>query len=311
MSELRELTRALPFVGADTSVLDDARIAHVAADGNHILSHRDIPGVRLEAEETADGILGRMTIASGVRIETPIHLCFGLLQPVGVQRIRMTVTVEASASAGVLAHCLFPMAREARHEMEAELRIGEGAVLRYAEGHYHGPQGGMTVLPKARIRLERGARYFSDFALTTGRVGRLVIDYIVEAEAHAVAELTAKVFGRGEDDISIRETVMLKGEESHGLIKTRVAVQDSACAEVTGITEAQARGARGHVDCKEVIRDHAVARAIPIVKVTHPEAKVTHEAAIGSVDRKELDTLMAHGLAPEEAVELIVSGILQ
>ena len=53
------------------------------------------------------------------------------------------------------------------------------------------------------------------------------------------------------------------------------------------------------------------ASAIPIVRLFHPEAKVTHEAAIGSVDKQELETLMARGLAPDQAVELIVSGILR
>jgi Fe-S cluster assembly scaffold protein SufB len=47
------------------------------------------------------------------------------------------------------------------------------------------------------------------------------------------------------------------------------------------------------------------------VRVFYPEAKVTHEAAIGSVDKKELETLMARGLSPEQAVGLIVSGILR
>jgi Fe-S cluster assembly scaffold protein SufB len=75
--------------------------------------------------------------------------------------------------------------------------------------------------------------------------------------------------------------------------------------------EAQAKGARGHVDCREILKDNAVASAVPIVKVTHPLAKVTHEAAIGTVDRKELETLMAHGLNPEQATELIVSRMLQ
>jgi uncharacterized protein len=45
--------------------------------------------------------------------------------------------------------------------------------------------------------------------------------------------------------------------------------------------------------------------------VTHPEAKVTHEAAIGSVDRQQMETLMARGLSPEEAVHRIVAGMLR
>jgi hypothetical protein len=46
------------------------------------------------------------------------------------------------------------------------------------------------------------------------------------------------------------------------------------------------------------------------VNVTNPLAKVTHEAAIGSVDTRQIETLMAHGLSPEEAVDLIVKAIL-
>ncbi len=39
-------------------------------------------------------------------------------------------------------------------------------------------------------------------------------------------------------------------------------------------------------------------------------AKVTHEAAIGSADRHQMETLMAHGLSPHQAVDLIVGGLL-
>ncbi len=74
---------------------------------------------------------------------------------------------------------------------------------------------------------------------------------------------------------------------------------------------ASAPEARGHVDCIEVIQGNAQARAIPIVKVTHEFAKVTHEAAIGRVDKKQVETLMARGLEEEKAIDLVVSGMLR
>jgi hypothetical protein len=46
------------------------------------------------------------------------------------------------------------------------------------------------------------------------------------------------------------------------------------------------------------------------VDVKDPRAHVTHEAAIGSVDSKQLQTLMSRGLSEEEAVELIIQGLL-
>jgi Fe-S cluster assembly scaffold protein SufB len=89
-----------------------------------------------------------------------------------------------------------------------------------------------------------------------------------------------------------------------------VAVRDDARADVIGVVEGNAAGARGHVDCMEVVRDRAVVSAVPEVRVRHPQAKVTHEAAIGSVDSRQLETLMARGLAPDDAVDLIVRGML-
>ncbi|HPV83940.1 MAG TPA: SufD family Fe-S cluster assembly protein [Nitrospira sp.] len=311
MSDLEELIRVLPMVGAESSILDDTNIAHVVAHGHHILSHRTVPGLRVNMEETPDAIIGKMIIDAGVTIAQPIHMCFGLAHPTGVQQIKIDVQVNEGAQARVLSHCLFPFAKAAEHRMQAVMTIGPGASLTYTEGHYHGPHGGMQVLPHATIKIGKGARYFSDFSLLSGSVGNLDIDYLVEVEEEGLAELSAKIFGHKTDRITLKESVILRGERSRSLIKTRVVLEGDASAEITGITEAHAKGARGHVDCMEIVQGQAHASAIPIVKVFHPEAKVTHEAAIGSVDKKELETLMARGLTPEQAVELIVSGMLR
>lgn len=311
MSDLDDLRRTLPMVGAEPSILDDTNIAHVVAHGHHILSRRTVPGLRVEMEETPDAIVGKLIVEAGVQIAQPIHMCFGLAHPTGVQQITIDVQICEGAQARVLSHCLFPLAQAAEHRMQAVVEIGPGASLIYTEGHYHGPHGGMQVLPHATVKIGKGARYFSDFSLLSGSVGNLDIDYLVEVEKDGIAELTAKIFAHKTDRIALKETVVLRGERSRGLIKTRVVLDGEARAEITGITEAHAKGARGHVDCMEIVQGQAYASAIPIVRVFHPEAKVTHEAAIGSVDKKELETLMARGLTPEQAVEVIVSGILR
>jgi Fe-S cluster assembly scaffold protein SufB len=195
--------------------------------------------------------------------------------------------------------------------MDALVDLETEAELRYLEGHYHGPWGGVTVLPKAQVRVGPRARFFADFSLITGRVGKLGIKYHVEAQADAIAELSSRVFGHATDEIKIEEEVVLAGKSARGLVKIRVALEDRATAEVTGMTAGNAEGARGHVDCMEIVKDHAVARAVPVVSVTHPLAKVTHEAAIGSIDKKQLETLMARGVTPERAVDMIVRGILR
>jgi Fe-S cluster assembly scaffold protein SufB len=75
-----------------------------------------------------------------------------------------------------------------------------------------------------------------------------------------------------------------------------------------GVTEASAKGARGHIDCSEIIIGKALAESVPIIKVSHPEARITHEASIGKVNQKELETLMTRGLSEKEAIDFIVKG---
>ena len=310
MKDFDELMAAFDGAGGDRAVLEDQGTAHLVVVGQRIVSSRSVPGLEVEATETEGGVRVKIRLREGVCLATPVHTCFGVVHRGGEQRIEISVILERNSSARFITHCLFPRAEHVRHGMDARVEVGEGASMWYQERHYHGPHGGMEVLPKAVVRIGKGGRYASDFTLIDGRVGQLDIDYDVEAAEDAVVELTARVFGHASDVTRIRERVVLDGANARGLIKTRITVEDDALAEVTGITEGNAAGARGHVDCMEIIRDRAVAKAIPIVSVTHPLAKVTHEAAIGSVDRHQMETLMAHGLTPEEAVDVIVKGML-
>lgn len=311
MSDLDALMKALGEAGGDKAILENSEIAHLVASGHKLLSMKSVDGLVVDAKETLTGISARVTVKNGIKIKNPVHLCFGVLHKTGTQKIKMDVRLEKNSSAHFIAHCIFPNAEKVRHIMDAVVEIGEGAEMRYSETHYHGLYGGIEVVPKSVVTVGKNGRYFTDFTLTTGRVGTLDIDYSVEAGENAVTELTARVFGHANDEIKIKEKVVLAGKNSRSIIKTRVAIEDDARAEVTGITEGNAEGARGHVDCMEIVKDNAVASAVPIVKVTNPLAKVTHEAAIGSVDKRQMETLMAHGLTPEEAVDVIVKGILR
>jgi Fe-S cluster assembly scaffold protein SufB len=311
MTKLSEMLGMLDAIGEDSSGILIPETAYLLADGHTLLGSQGVHGVELRTQEARDAIIADVIVSRAVRAPSPVHLCFGMLARSGTQNVKLRVTLEEGASATFLAHCLFAKAEFARHTMQATFEIGEGAEMRLVEGHYHGPFGGIEVLAETMVKLGSHARFFSDFSLIRGRVGKLDIDYAIEVGEHALTELTSRVFGHVTDEVKIREEVILSGKGSRSLVKTRVALEDEASAEVIGITEGKAEGARGHMDCMEIVKDHARAQSVPIVKVSHPLAKITHEAAIGTVDKKQMETLMAHGLTPEEAVDIIVSGMLR
>lgn len=310
MPDLHDLYAAFRQIGEDPAPILAPDTAHLVAQGQRLVSRQSIPGVRIEAESGEAGILARVEVAAGLVIPRPVHLCFGIFEPCGDQNVALVISLGPASRAEFWSHCLFTLPERARHAMDARVDLLPGARLDYREAHYHGLSGGIEVVARARVRVEEGARYRADFTLVQGRVGRLDLDYEVEVGTRASAELLSKVYGRMTDEIAIREGVRLNGEGARGLVKTRVAVEDEAQARIIGATYGNAAGARGHVDCLEIVRDRAVASAVPEVRVSHPQAKVTHEAAIGSVDERQVDALMARGLSPAAAVDRIVLGML-
>lgn len=63
-----------------------------------------------------------------------------------------------------------------------------------------------------------------------------------------VGEFTSKIYGRGTDQIRIRERLVLSGANACGLIRSCIAATDDAVAEIIGMTEGNAADARCHVD---------------------------------------------------------------
>jgi uncharacterized protein len=310
MTSLDPLYDAFRQIGEDPNAILTPETAYLVAYGHQVVGMQSVPGVIIIPEQTRKGIHARVTVLEDQQLDQPVHLCFSLFEQYGGQHIDLELTLRPRSRATFWSHCIFTMPEIARHSMSATVDIQIGAQLTYNEVHYHGLSGGIEVIPRAQVTVGQSARYIADFTLVQGRVGLLDIDYEVKVLEDGVAELTSKVYGRETDRIHLREVVSLDGANARGLIKSRVALDNEATAEITGATYGNAAGARGHVDCLEIVRGNAKASAVPEVRVTHPQAKVTHEAAIGSVDQKQLETLMARGLSADDAVDVIVRGLL-
>jgi Fe-S cluster assembly scaffold protein SufB len=310
--EYQGMIDAYEKAGGDKNALQSKDVAKLVIHENRVLSSDGIKGLKIETKETASGVNVNFLVEEGAKIPHPVHLCFGVLPKEGLQEIVMKVNAQDNSEVYVIAHCIFPNAVKVIHKMDADIEIGNNARFDYKETHYHGEFGGIEVIPKAKIKVGKGGVWQSTFSLSQGLVGKLDYDFEVFCQEKAVAELVVKAYGRGSDDIKIWEKIHLNGAGARGLAKSRIVLGDKAKAEVRGETYGNAPYARGHVDCIELVNGtEAVARAIPIVSVTNDKAKVTHEAAIGSIDKKQLETLMARGLDEEEAVDVIVRGILR
>jgi uncharacterized protein len=284
--------------------------AHVEIHGNQVLGVHLVEGLEVVSRSLPDGIDVEIRVKKGVSIPRPVHFCFGIIPDQGVQRIVSRTVIEEGAHARFMAHCTFPNAVDVRHTMDATITIGANASLSYLERHIHGPAGGLTIVPKTRVTVGEGGRFSTEFELVEGAAGVIELDYAAVCRKGAVVDMKTRVYGRLEDRIHIREAAVLDGEGSVAVLTSHIALKDRSSANIENEIIANAPFSRGHVDCKEILQGQASARAVPIVVVNDHRAHVTHEAAIGSVDSKQLETLLSRGLDEDHATDLIIKGLL-
>ncbi len=289
---------------------NDPGVARLTINENKVLEKNSVPGLGVEIQELEDGVDIKLFLEDNRVIEKPVHLCFGVIPETGIQRIIMDVAIGKNAKIDLRAHCVFPFAVDVKHIMNAVIRLAEGARYSYFERHVHSESGGVNVIPKAEIFVGKHAQFKTEFELIRGRVGKIDIDYLTHGLDYSLVDMTARVNGLADDHVKISETSILEGEYARAVLTSKVAVRNTAQAEIFNKISALAPYARGHVDCKEIVKDQATAVANPVVDVRHSLSHVTHEAAVGSVDKKQLETLMSRGMDEDTASELIIQGLL-
>ncbi len=302
-----ELTNS---AGIESDLFKRKDIAHLLIHHDKVVGMHAVEGLIIDTEQIPDGIKIDLRLKKGTVVKNPVQMCFGMMPKKGTQRIKLNAVIEKEAHINVLAHCTFPNAVNVKHLMDATLTIEKQASYTYIERHVHSDKGGVQVIPKAKITVGEHARYITNFELLKGRVGLIDIDYETSCGPYSTLEMNARINATHDDIVKIREVGHLNGDHSRGVLLSRVAVRDRAKAEVYSELTASAPFARGHVDCKEIVQDEGMVSAIPIVKVNHPKAHITHEASLGSVDSKQLQTLMARGLSEDDATNLIIQGLL-
>ncbi len=310
--EIEKLIEAYEKSGGKKEEILSPQFASLILNGHKVLNVNNIKGIELKViESTEEYIKLKIIVEDNIKFKFPVHLCMGHTKPEGTQRIFSNYEIGDNVEIEFITHCAFPDAKNLSHIMSSEIYIGKHSKMTYSETHYHGEKYGVLTEPRTKAYLKEGAIFYNLFKLTKGRVGKLDIIYEAYLEKNAVTELNTKVYGKKNDDIKINEIIHLNGEYSKGIAKSRVFLIENSKSEFIGKTYGNGNFSRGHIDCTEIIKDNAKAYATPIVAVTNNTSKVTHEAAIGSVDKKQVETLMSKGLSEDEAIDIIVKGILK
>lgn len=192
-----------------------------------------------------------------------------------------------------------------------EFRIGKGSRVKYVEKHLGiGPgTGKRTLNPVTRVFLEEGAH--AEMELTQ-------IGGVDDAQRTNEADLgpgssiliTERVMTEGTQRAVSRNTLLLKGEDSRAEFISRSVIKGDSKQDFYAVLEARARS-YGHLECDAIVMDNGTNETVPSLRSLHPDAELTHEAAIGKIANSQLMKLMSLGLTYDEAVNRIIRGFLR
>ncbi len=285
---------------------------NLLVDINRVLIRYPVPGVRSEVVETETGVKTKVYIEPGTKLEEPVVLCFGSTKSVEVQSTEGEIIVGEGSDVKFVVYGAMSEGIKLKHVNRLKVTIEKDAHFEFVDLHYNGEETFVELETETEAYVGEGAYFKSVFKQTKGRAGKVKVTLSAIVNKKSTAVFETKMIGKKDDDIYVKDVIYLNGEGSRGISKSRIVAVDSTKAEFVGETYGNAPKCRGHIDCSEVIRgENVVVRAIPIVVVNDETAKVTHEAAIGSIDKKQMETLMARGLSEDEAVDVIVQGMLR
>ncbi len=285
---------------------------NLLVDRNRVVVKYPAPGVRSEVVETATGVKTKVYIEPGTKLDDPVTLCFGAAETTEIQTTEGEIVVGEGADVRFVVYGAMAEGIKLKHKNRLKVTVEKNARFEFIDLHYNGEETFVELETETDAYVGENAYFRSVFKQTKGRAGKVRIVLRASVDRKGVAVFETKMIGKKDDEIYVEDVIHLNGEESRGISKSRIIAVDSTRAEFVGETYGNAPRCRGHIDCSEVIRgEDVVVKAVPVVVVNDETAKVTHEAAIGSIDKKQLETLMARGLTEDEAVDVIVQGMLR
>ena len=121
-------------------VMHDPDASKLVINKDKIIQSNLAPGIEAKAKEIKDGVSLDLKILPGRTIEKPIHLCFGVTDERALQNILIDATIMDDSFVQIFAHCVFPVAKDIVHKMDATIKVEKGATYSYLEKHIHSLQ---------------------------------------------------------------------------------------------------------------------------------------------------------------------------
>jgi Fe-S cluster assembly protein SufD len=243
-------------------------------------------------------------VASSTTIDAPLVLLVEC--PEGASFPRVLVRVASGASVRILEHVTGPSGGLVCGV--AEYHVGDGASLEVCT--VQSLSMASWSVARTRASLARGARFHQVAVGLGGRYDRLRADAVLEGEESTSVLHTAHV-GSHAQVHDLRTMQVHVGRRTTSQLRSKAAVAGHAGSIYSGLI-AMRHGARrataSQVNTSLVLSDDAFVDTVPNLDIEENDVRCSHASSVGPVDAEQRWYLESRGVAPADAVQLILEG---
>lgn len=282
---------------------------NIRKNGEGVLRH-STANIEVRPKSDKPGI--DVIVAPGTKNEA-VHIPVMITMSGVVDVVYNTIIIGEGADVTVVAGCGIHNSgsEKSQHDGIHEIIVKKGARMRYIEKHYgEGEGSGTRVLnPQTLLIMEENSMAEMELVQIKG-VDNTVRDTKAKLAEGASLIVTERLLTHGNQEAVSDMTIELNGKGANAQVISRSVAKDTSKQIFTPVVIARA-DSKGHVECDSIIMNQGKISSTPAITAEHPDAQLTHEAAIGRIAEEQLLKLMTLGLTEEEAEDVILRGFLQ
>lgn len=245
---------------------------------------------------------------AGVRAPEPVQACLYIAKNNFSQNVHNIVVAEEDSELHIITGCATsPHLVSGLHVGVSEFYVKKGAKLTFTMIHEWGQE--VNVRPRTVSRVEEGGVLVSNY-ISLRPVGSLQMYPTTYLEGPGAVARFNSVLAAGEGSVlDVGSRVVLNATGTRAEIISR-GISAGGTIIARGDLIGNAPGIKAHLECKGLILKDGLMKAVPELSGSVPGVEMSHEAAVGKIDRREIEYLMARGLDEDEAISTIVRGFL-
>ncbi|MCK9603055.1 MAG: SufD family Fe-S cluster assembly protein [Candidatus Omnitrophica bacterium] len=248
-------------------------------------------------------------VKKGATVKLPIQACLFLKAAGFKQKVHNVIIIEEGAKVYLITGCsASKSADEGFHLGISEFFLKEGAYLNFTM--VHSWKEDVSVKPISIALLDKGATFISNYvSLRPVKEITMYPTAVLQGDG-AKASFNSLILSHPGSLQDIGSRVILRAKDTHAEIVSR-AVSLGGKVIARGHLKAENKDIKAHLECRGLIlSEQGTIHAIPEMESDFRDVDMSHEAAIGRINKEEIEYLCSRGFTREQAQSVIVRGFM-